>query len=122
MAPSVPRCAGVNSISAPRAARILTRSSLTASDMVNKMSYPLTAATMARPIPVLPLVASKMVLPLINAPDFSASSIIFKAGRSLMDPPGLSPSSLASISTSMPDVSRAMETRGVLPILSRILL
>jgi hypothetical protein len=51
--------------------------------------YPLAAQTMAKPMPVLPEVYSMtVVFPEEISPDFSASSIIFFAIRSLTDPPG----------------------------------
>jgi len=43
------------------ARRIFFLSSLAASDMVKHSLYPLAAAIIAKPIPVLPLVASRMV-------------------------------------------------------------
>jgi hypothetical protein len=58
------------------ALRIFFLSSLTASDMTSRMRYPLTAATSANPIPVLPLVASRMILSLVSSPFLSASSIM----------------------------------------------
>ena len=47
------------------------------------------AQTIAKPIPVLPLVASTTVWPGERSPSFSAYSMILKANLSLTDPPGL---------------------------------
>ncbi len=51
--------------------------------------YPLTAAIHAKAMPVLPLVGSMMVMPGLSLPDFSASWIMWRAMRSLTEPPGL---------------------------------
>ena len=48
-----------------------------------------TAATMAKPMPVLPLVGSTIVPPGFRAPEPSASSTMASAMRSFIDPPGL---------------------------------
>ena len=47
-----------------------------------------TAATIARPTPVLPEVGSTMVPPAVRRPSCSAASTIARAMRSLMEPPG----------------------------------
>ncbi len=119
MAPSVPRAAGVKRNSAPRALRIFLRSSLADSDMVRHRRYPFAAATIARPIPVLPLVASRMTLSRVSSPRSSARSIMYRAGRSFTDPPGLKLSSFAKILTSGLGLSLRISTSGVLPIVSR---
>jgi len=49
----------------------------------------LTAATIARPTPVLPEVGSMIVPPGLSAPLDSAASIMPSAMRSLIEPPGL---------------------------------
>ena len=49
---------------------------------------------MARPMPVLPLVASMTVWPGLSSPDFSAASITPSARRSLTEPSGLKASIL----------------------------
>src|SRR5437899_3468237 len=83
--------------------------------------YPLTTATIARPIPVLPEVPSMIVPPGLSSPAFSASSIIFTAMRSLIELPGLNVSIFASTVASIsPRVIRLMRTIGVSPIASRI--
>ena len=55
----------------------------------------MTAATIARPIPVFPLVGSTRVEPGWSAPRRSASSIMDRAIRSLTLPPGFWDSTLA---------------------------
>jgi hypothetical protein len=50
---------------------------------------------MARPMPVLPLVASITVWPGFKAPLFSAASMTPSASRSFTEPSGLKASSLA---------------------------
>ena len=65
------------------------------SGMTRMSLYPRTAATSARPMPVLPLVGSTMVPPGFSLPKRSASLIMFRQMRSLMLPPGLNDSTLA---------------------------
>jgi hypothetical protein len=48
-----------------------------------------TAATIARPMPVFPEVGSMIVPPGASAPDRSAPSTIASAMRSLIEPPGV---------------------------------
>ena len=50
--------------------------------------YPFTAATIARPIPVLPAVPSTIVPPGFSAPTCSASCTMYMAVRSLRERPG----------------------------------
>ena len=57
---------------------------------------PCTAATMASPMPVLPLVGSTIVAPGLSTPRRSASSTIATAIRSFTLPPGLRDSTLTS--------------------------
>ncbi len=76
---------------------------------------------MARPIPVLPLVASITVCPGLSSPDFSAASITPSARRSLTEPSGLNASILTNRFTPG-GASRLIRTTGVLPTVSRILL
>src|SRR3954452_3174463 len=73
----------------------------------------------ASAIPVLPLEGSRMVWPGCRRPLFSACSIIDLAMRSLTDPNGFWPSSLATMRTSGLSDSRLTSTIGVLPIMSR---
>ena len=58
--------------------------------------YPFAAATLARPIPVLPLVGSIITESALSFPVFSASSIIAFAILSLTEPAGLKYSSFTS--------------------------
>ena len=62
MLPRIPSMPGVSTISAPRADTILRRSRLIVSGMVKIRCSPFTAATKARPMPVLPLVGSMMTV------------------------------------------------------------
>src|SRR4051794_35793933 len=73
----------------------------------------------ASAMPVLPLDGSRMVWPATRRPLFSACSIIDLAMRSLTEPNGFWPSSLATIRTSGLGDSRLTSTIGVLPIMSR---
>jgi hypothetical protein len=54
----------------------------------------LSAAAMASPTPVLPLVPSTIVPPGFNRPSRSACSMIGKPMRSFTEPPGLKKSAL----------------------------
>ena len=72
----------------------------------------------ASEIPVLPEVGSSIVWPGSIAPSASAASIIAFATRSLTDPVGLRPSSLAKIRTSGFGERRGSSTSGVLPTAS----
>ncbi|CAM5574374.1 hypothetical protein SVIOM74S_02342 [Streptomyces violarus] len=74
---------------------------------------------MAREMPVLPDVGSRIVQPGVRRPSFSACSIMCRAGRSLTDPVGLRSSSFAQIRTSADGDSRGRRTRGVLPTAAR---
>ena len=75
------------------------------------------AATNASAMPVLPLVASTIVVrPGSIRPSASAASIIATPMRSLTEPPGLSISSFANSCPRVPDGSiRVSCTIGVLP-------
>jgi hypothetical protein len=70
---------------------------------------------------VLPDVGSRIVWPGPIAPSPSAASIIAFATRSLTEPVGLRPSSLAKIRTSGVGESRGSSTSGVLPTASTML-
>ncbi len=73
-------------------------------------------------MPVLPEVGSRMVCPGSMAPSASASSIIALATRSLTDPVGLRPSSLAKMRTQgCFGETRGSSTNGVLPTASTTL-
>src|SRR5438874_3426145 len=75
---------------------------------------------MARPVPVLPEVGSTIVPPGRSRPSRSADSISAAATRSLIDPPGLKDSSLATSWGASPAAMRESLTTGVWPIVSRI--
>ncbi len=93
---------------------------LIVSGMVSISLYPFTEATMARPIPVLPLVGSIIVPPGLRAPFCSALSIIESAILSFTEPPGLYPSSFAHTSAPPSGTMWFILTRGVLPIRLKI--
>src|SRR5438093_1543049 len=70
-------------------------------------------------MPVLPLVGSSSSRPGSSSPAASAASTIASATRSLVEPVGFWPSSLAYSRTSGFGESRGSSTRGVLPTRSR---
>src|SRR6185369_8687294 len=73
-------------------------------------------------MPVLPEVPSIIVPPGFNFPARSASSTILIAMRSLIELPGLNVSIFATTVASVASlVIRLMRTRGVLPMVSRML-
>lgn len=67
---------------------------------------------------MLPLVGSTMTCPEpgLRIPRSSASLIMYQAGRSLMEPPGFSPSSLTQTSAISGSTTLARRTTGVLPM------
>src|ERR1700730_2893540 len=75
---------------------------------------------MARPIPVLPLVASMTVCPGFNCPECSAASMTPSASRSLTEPKGLNASILTN-RFAPGGASLFILTTGVLPTVSRML-
>src|SRR5581483_6713655 len=77
-----------------------------------------TFATIASEIPVLPLVGSSSARPGSSSPEASASRIIASAIRSLIEPVGFAPSSLAYSRTSRFGERRGSSTSGVFPIRS----
>ena len=83
--------------------------------------YPFTAAVIASPIPVLPLVASIIVPPGFNIHFLSASSIIEKPMRSFTLQPGLADSNFANICGFNPLFILLSFISGVLPICSIML-
>ena len=87
--PTARSAAGVTMTLAPRNRISLRRSTLNGSAMVITSGYPLAAQTMARPMPVFPLVASITVWPGLSSPDFSAASITPSANRSFTEPSGI---------------------------------
>src|SRR6185503_18034510 len=117
MAPSEPSIGSLKTISAPYARITRFRSTLTFSGMTSLTAKPSAAPTIARPMPVLPDVESRMVFPGTSVPAARPASIIFFAGRSLTDPPGLNPSRFANSRTSsgMPSRTARISTIGVFP-------
>src|SRR5215813_291951 len=106
-------------ISAPYIRSSVTRSLDTFSGITQTSRYPRSLATMARLMPVLPLVGSKIVSPGRNRPSASAARTIHSAARSLTLPVGLRSSSLAHSRTSAEGDSLGSPTRGVPPVASR---
>ena len=95
-APFIPLALGVRTSSAPIALSKRLRSMDMLSGMVSTRRYPLTAHTIARPIPVFPEVGSTRTIsdPGRSFPSLSARSIIARAMRSLTDLIGLADSNL----------------------------
>jgi hypothetical protein len=110
-----PPSAGEKMISAPYMRSNCTRSDETFSGMTQTTRYPRSFATMASPIPVLPLVGSRMVSPGLSRPSSSAARTMCRATRSFTLPVGLRSSSLAHSRTSEDGDSRGSPTSGVLP-------
>src|SRR6056297_1290983 len=102
-------------ISAPHIRSSCVRSSEVFSGITHTSRYPRCLATMARAIPVLPLVGSSKVAPGCSKPSFSALVIIAKAARSFTDPVGLRSSSLAHRRTSGLGDNAGSPTSGVWP-------
>ncbi len=75
---------------------------------------------MARPMPVLPLVASSTVCPGLSSPERSAASITAMASRSFTELSGLNDSHLTKRFTPG-GASRLIRTTGVPPMVSRML-
>src|SRR5262245_13569818 len=107
--------------SAPRARSNRAFSCDILSGIVKMQRYPFTAATRARPTPVLPDVASTIRPPGLRRPSRSAASIIARPMRSLTDPPGLKNSALAYTGVRIPRVTWLSRISGVQPIVSRTL-
>ena len=78
--------------------------------------------TIARPVPVFPLVSSTTVCPAFSSPDARASLMISSAIRSFLLPPGLKYSSFTSSRPVSPLAAtlRVSSTSGVWPIVSRM--
>ena len=85
--------------------------------------YPITAASAAMPMPVLPLVGSTMTAPGFSRPRCSASSSMAQAMRSFTLPAGLKYSTLASRFAFRPRAAakRCSCTSGVWPTSSEML-
>src|SRR5215831_13111338 len=73
---------------------------------------------MARLMPVLPEVGSRMTEPGCSSPSFSAAATMYVAARSFTDPVGFRSSSLAHSRTFGLGDSRGSPTRGVPPVAS----
>src|SRR5581483_354811 len=97
------------------------RSSVAFSGITQVSGYPFSFATIASEIPVFPLVGSSSARPGSSSPEASAASIIASATRSLIDPVGFAPSSLAYSWTPGFGDSRVSSTSGVPPTRSRTL-
>src|SRR3990167_5006983 len=78
------------------------------------------APTKAKPMPVLPELASIRVSPGLMRPDFSASSIMVMAILSLMEPPGFRKSHFPYNSQGRSLPKRFKRTVGVLPMADKI--
>src|SRR5699024_2499134 len=94
IAPGIFSLLGVRTTSAPYARSRFLLSSVLLSGMTMMALYPLAAAFMARPMPVLPLVGSIIVAPDFSSPAFSAVLIILNAARSFTLLVGFKDSSL----------------------------
>src|SRR4051812_10877848 len=77
-------------------------------------------AAMASPVPVLPDVGSTIVPPGLSRPSCSAASTMRIATRSLIEPPGLKYSTLATSCGVSAAPMRERRTSGVSPTVSRI--
>ena len=88
------------------------------SGMMNAHLMPRAAQTMARPMPVLPLVGSSTMVSGLMRPCFSSASTIDTPMRSFTLCAGLKYSSLHAMVASIPAATRLSRTSGVLPISS----
>ena len=114
--PSCPVRPGVRISLAPNATSTLRLSMVMVSGMVSTHSMPRDAAANASAMPVLPLVASMMVLPGPNRPRFSASATMAAPMRHLTEYAGFRPSILASTVAEAPAVIRLILISGVRPM------
>src|SRR5712691_2193912 len=91
---------------------------LTFSGKTARKRYPRRRASIASAMPVLPLVGSRITrsVPGYSSPSASAASNIARAIRSLTDPDGLAPSSLAQMRTLGVGLKLGSSTNGVLPM------
>ena len=94
------------------------RSTLMESGMTMTALYPITAASAAMPMPVLPLVGSIIMPPGARRPSASAARIMDSAALSFALPVGFVRSSLAASLT--PGAKRARLMSGVEPMSSVI--
>src|SRR4051812_6574829 len=91
------------------------RSSVAFSGSTHVNAYPLSFATSASEMPVLPEVGSRSSRPGSSSPAASAASTIATATRSLIEPVGFWPSSFAYRRTDGFGARRLSSTSGVLP-------
>src|SRR6266540_214618 len=121
IAPSEPSSGSVGTISAPNASRIAVfwaEEPLAGTQRVT--GKPRALPIIASAIPVLPEVASRIVLPGASNPRRSPSKSMARAGRSLTLPPGFMCSALASRRRpGTPAAMRERSSSGVLPIALR---
>src|SRR3954451_4592884 len=115
-----PPAAGEETISAPHMRSSWRRSWEVFSGITQTSRYPLSLAAIAREIPVLPDVGSRIVQPGRSVPSFSATSTIFSAARSLIEPVGFWSSSLAHRRTSDDGDNLGSPTSGVPPTVSSV--
>src|SRR5262245_8533045 len=114
-APFEPSSPGDSTISAPYRRRSRRRSAVTFAGTTQVRGYPRSRAASARAMPVFPLVGSRSRRPGSSSPDASAASSIALATRSLIEPLGFCPSSLAYSRTPDLGESRGSSTSGVDP-------
>src|SRR6266571_7000577 len=99
IAPLLPSDPGDAMTSASNRRKSAARSVVVLSGMTMRTGCPRSPPIIARLIPVFPEEGSRIVCPESSAPDASASSSIARAIRSLSEPVGLAPSSLAKSRT-----------------------
>jgi len=101
--------------SAPSVRRSVIFSGDCVSGMTITVRYPLAWPMTVRPMPVLPAVPSMIVSPDRSWPRCSASRMMPRAARSLMEPPGFSHSALPRISQPVSSDNRRSRSNGVRP-------
>src|SRR5574337_365397 len=106
--------------SAPKISRSWRRSGVAFSGITTLTLYPFRRPIMAKAIPVLPLVGSRIVLSFVSSPLRSACSSMYLTIRSFKLPVGLVPSSFAKIRIPFFGLIRGSSISGVFPIASRI--
>src|SRR5438067_221956 len=118
-APFEPCSPGDSTIVAPYSCKSRRRSSVALAGSTQVSRYPLSFATSASAMPVLPDVGSRSSRPGSSSPTASAAPIIARATRSLIEPVGFWPSSFAYSRTDGFGARRGSSTSGVLPTSSR---
>jgi len=116
IAPFEPSAPGDEMISAPYSRRSWVRSAVVLSGITTRTGWPSREPIIARLIPVLPLDGSRITCPGCSAPEVSASKTMARAIRSLTDPVGFWPSSLAKSRTRACGASLWSSTIGVPPM------